>query len=64
LAGALAEALRRRGVDDPEAALTGEVAIAVFRVAFEGWVADDDPAGLTERFRASFDAVRAVAAGR
>jgi AcrR family transcriptional regulator len=64
LAGALADALRRRGVDDPEAALTGEVAIAVFRVAFESWVADDDPAGLTERFRSSFDAVRAVAAGR
>jgi len=62
LAAALAEALRRRGAVDPEAALTGEVAIAVFRVAFESWVGDDDPATLTERFRTSFDAVQAVAA--
>jgi len=62
LAAALAEALRTRGVGDPEAALTGEVAIAVFRVAFEAWVGDDDPMTLTRRFRTSFDAVQAVAA--
>ena len=62
LAAALADALRRRGVADPEAALTGEVAIAVFRVAFEGWVGDDDPRSLTSRIRASFDALQTVAA--
>ena len=62
LAAALADALRRRGVADREAALTGEVAIAVFRVAFESWVGDDEQTSLTQRFRASFDAVQAVAA--
>ena len=62
LAAALADALRGRGVADPEAALTGEMAIAVFRVAFEGWVADDEPTSLTDRFRTSFDALQAVAA--
>ncbi len=35
LAAALAEALRRRGVDDPAASLTAEAGIAVFKVAFE-----------------------------
>jgi AcrR family transcriptional regulator len=38
LAGAVAEALRRRGVDDPAAILTAEAGITVFRVAFERWV--------------------------
>ena len=62
LATALADALRRRGVVDPEAALTGELAIAVFRVAFESWVGDDDPTTLTRRCATSFDALQAVAA--
>jgi AcrR family transcriptional regulator len=62
LAAALADALRRRGADDQVAALTGEVAIAVFRVAFEAWIGDDGPTTLTRRFRDSFDAVQAEAA--
>ncbi len=41
LAAALAEALRRRGVQDPAAGLTAEAGVAVFRVAFEHWVHDD-----------------------
>ena len=41
LAAALAEALRQRGVEDPAASLTAEAGIAVFRIAFERWVADD-----------------------
>src|SRR5690242_77341 len=40
LAAALAEALRRRGVDDPAATLAAEAGITVFRVAFERWIAD------------------------
>ena len=57
------EALRRRGVADPAAGLTGEVAIAIFRLSFESWVADDDAATLSERIIASFDELRVVAAG-
>jgi AcrR family transcriptional regulator len=41
LAGALADALRRRGVKDPAAELTAEAGVAVFRVAFEHWIRDD-----------------------
>jgi len=39
LAGALAGALRARGVTDPTASLAAESAVMVFRVAFEQWVA-------------------------
>jgi AcrR family transcriptional regulator len=42
-ASALADALVARGVDEPLARLSGEVAIAVFRSSFERWI-DDDPA--------------------
>jgi AcrR family transcriptional regulator len=38
LAVALADGLRRRGVDDPAASLAAEAGVAVFRVAFERWV--------------------------
>jgi AcrR family transcriptional regulator len=40
LAGALAEALRRRGVEDPVAGLAAETGMAVFRITFERWVTD------------------------
>jgi AcrR family transcriptional regulator len=62
LAGAVAEALRRRGVDDPAAILTAEAAITVFRVAFERWV---DPANrhpLQRLIRESLRELRAIAA--
>src|SRR6478609_7666409 len=38
-ATALADALRRRGVDDATARLAAEVGMAVFKAAFERWVA-------------------------
>ncbi len=38
LAAQLSDALRRRGVGEPSASLTAEIAIAVFRIAFERWV--------------------------
>jgi hypothetical protein len=40
LASALSEALRRRGVVEPDASLAAEAGIAVMRVAFERWVTD------------------------
>jgi AcrR family transcriptional regulator len=41
LSGALAQALRERGVDALSAGLTAEVGVAVFRHAFERWIDPD-----------------------
>jgi stage V sporulation protein SpoVS len=38
LAGAIAGALRKRGVAEPAASLTAEAGTAVFRVAFGRWL--------------------------
>src|SRR5262249_45025412 len=38
LSAAIAETLRARGPPEPAATLTGEVAIAVFRTAFQRWI--------------------------
>src|SRR5579871_85169 len=40
LAAAVAEALRRRGVAAPAAGLAAEAGIAIFKSAFEAWLAD------------------------
>ena len=58
----LAAALRDRGVADPAARLTAEVGIAVFRVAFEGWVAEKNRRNLPELIRVSLDELKAVTA--
>jgi AcrR family transcriptional regulator len=42
LTAALAEALRARGVTEPDASLAAEAGIAVFRVAFGLWVAESE----------------------
>jgi AcrR family transcriptional regulator len=64
IADALADTLRRRGVEEPAASLTAEAAIAVFRIAFERWVAAGDERDLPELIRESMAALRAVAAAR
>jgi AcrR family transcriptional regulator len=64
IAAALADTLRQRGVDEPAATLTAEAAIAVFRTAFERWVAAADQRDLPELIRESLEALRAVAAAR
>jgi AcrR family transcriptional regulator len=63
IAAALADALRKRGVEEPAASLTAETAIAVFRIAFERWVAADDQQDLPDLIRESLEALRTVAAG-
>ncbi|GGT86846.1 TetR/AcrR family transcriptional regulator [Actinomadura citrea] len=63
LATTLAEALRRRGVPDPAAALSAEAGIAVFKVAFERWLRDGLQ-GLSHHIRESLDELKAVTAGR
>jgi AcrR family transcriptional regulator len=64
LAAALAETLRGRGVGEPAASLTAEVAIAVFRIAFERWVDEANDRDLPEIIRESLDEMKAVSAGR
>jgi AcrR family transcriptional regulator len=62
LAAARAEALRRRGVNDPAAILTAEAGITVFRVAFERWVDPANRQRLQRLIRESLDELRAVTA--
>jgi AcrR family transcriptional regulator len=62
LSAALAGALGRRGVPDHAASLAAEVAITVFRVAFERWVSDPVQRDLPQLMGASLDELRAVTA--
>jgi AcrR family transcriptional regulator len=62
LATALANALRERGVTDPTAGLTGEVAIAIFKISFELWVRSPDSRDLSQLLRESLDQLSAVTA--
>jgi AcrR family transcriptional regulator len=64
LSAALADALRERGASEPQASLTAEVAIAVFRVAFERWTDEANRKDLAELIRDSLDQLRAVTAAR
>jgi AcrR family transcriptional regulator len=64
LASAIADTLRRRGVGEPAASLAAEVAIAVFRIGFEGWVNDTGQRDLVQLIRESLDELTAVTAGR
>jgi AcrR family transcriptional regulator len=62
LSAALADTLRRRGVEDPAARLTAEAGIAVFKVAFERWVEEPGDADLADLIRDSVDELKAVTA--
>ena len=59
LSAAIADTLRGRGLADPAASLTAEVAIAVFRVAFERWLDDGNELGLPQIMRESLDELKA-----
>jgi AcrR family transcriptional regulator len=66
LAAALADALRRRGVPDPAASLAAEAGIAVFKVAFLRWAAQDGDSGrqtLDQLIRQSLAELKGVTAG-
>jgi AcrR family transcriptional regulator len=60
LTAEVADALRRRGVDDPAATLTAEVAIAVFRTAFERWIDPDNGGDFPQLVRDSLDRLKAL----
>jgi len=63
LATVFAEALRRRGVQDPAAELTADAGIAVFRVAFDHWVRDDTDRDFARFVHEGIAELRVVAAG-
>jgi AcrR family transcriptional regulator len=60
LSAAIAGALRGRGVGEPAATLTGEIAMAAFRVAFERWIDADCERELQLLVRESLDELAAV----
>lgn len=62
LSGAMAGALRGRGVTEPAASLIDAAGIAVFRVAFERWIADDGPRELRDITDESLAELRVVTA--
>jgi AcrR family transcriptional regulator len=62
-ATALAEGLRRRGVREPAASLAAEAGVAVFKIAFERWLADSNKRRLTTLMRDSFAQLKTVSAG-
>ena len=62
LSAALANALRDRGVGEPDSSLAAEAGIAVFRVAFAQWIAGSERRGYAEIVRALLARLRALAA--
>ena len=64
LAAATAAALRQRGIMEPAATLTAEAGIAVFRVAFERWVSNNNQRDFSRLIRASLEELKAVMAGK
>jgi AcrR family transcriptional regulator len=64
LATAIGAALRERGVDGPTASLTGEVAVAIFKTAFERWVSAPEGSDLVHVIDDSLEQLRAVTATR
>ena len=63
LATALADGLRRRGVNDPGAGLAAEAGVAVFRVAFERWISAPEKQDLGQLMRESLAQLKTLTAG-
>ncbi len=62
LAGAIAQALRDRGVAEPVATLAAESGITVFRIAFGLWVAEGEQRTLVQLERDLLAQLRAISA--
>jgi AcrR family transcriptional regulator len=60
LSAGLADALRQRGVGEPLAGLTADVAVAVFRTAFERWIDATEDRDFAELVRESRDELKAL----
>jgi AcrR family transcriptional regulator len=59
LSAGIADTLRQRGLAGPAASLTAEVAIAVFRIAFDRWIAEANEQPFPEIMRESLDELKA-----
>jgi AcrR family transcriptional regulator len=64
LSAALADALRSRGVSEPAASITAETGVAVFKVAFERWIAEGEDRDFPALARDSFAELRALTGAR
>jgi AcrR family transcriptional regulator len=64
LAGAIAVALRARGVGEPAATLAAEAGIAAFKTAFQRWVSEPQQRDFAALIRQSINDLKAVAADR
>ncbi|MEV4515437.1 TetR family transcriptional regulator [Dactylosporangium sp. NPDC049525] len=60
LGAALSDALRRRGVPDPDASLAAEAGIVVLRIAFERWLSDPPGPDLSAHMHAALDRLKTV----
>jgi AcrR family transcriptional regulator len=63
LAVSLADALRQRGVSDMASRLAAEAGVAVFKIAFERWIAENNVTPLSDIIRESLAELKAVTAG-
>jgi AcrR family transcriptional regulator len=61
-AAAIADALRRRGLTEPAASLTAEVAMAVFRTGFQRWIDHGGDQDLRSAIRDSLDELKSLLA--
>jgi AcrR family transcriptional regulator len=64
LAAAFAAALRDRGVAEPTATLSAEAGVAVFKVAFERWIAAKDKRTFRALVRDSLAELKTATTGR
>jgi AcrR family transcriptional regulator len=64
LATAMAEALRARGTQEPAASLASDTAMAVFRIAFDRWIADPEHQDLPTLFRDGLSQLASILAHR
>jgi AcrR family transcriptional regulator len=64
LASAVADALRRRGIEDPAASLAAEMGITVFRVAFDRWINPKNRCGFAQVISESLNELKLVIAGK
>jgi AcrR family transcriptional regulator len=63
LSAALANTLRRRGLQDPAASLTAEVGIAVFKTAFARWIEETNDRDFPQLVREALDELTVITAG-
>lgn len=61
LSGAIAGALRGRGVSEPQAVLAAETGVTVFTVSYQRWLAPDEGRPLADVQAATFEDLRALA---